>query len=348
MIDAKYQDLDSASVGAIFTRPVLITHLEDALAKNGTTYVKMDFLDGVCVRNAKMFENSVATFAQKSIEVGSIVDVTLRVDSYAGNKSFKVENICLTQDKNVVQRDFLVYPPYDLDSMYHEICTLVRKASADYQKKSGDTAYSPLCNLVLKILSDNYEKFKTWSAAEGMHHNHIGGLLYHTYMMVRCADAIADIYTDLDREVLVCGTALHDIGKIYGYDTTAFGIATVAPDEVLKSHLYIGAELVSKYAEMTYYGKICNPEKINVLQHLILSHHGRREWGAVVLPAVPEAYVLSSIDNMDARLFMFRDAFKTLTPGQNSENKNYGLDTRPYRPTYAVDHGDVSDDFSVG
>ena len=137
----------------------------------------------------------------------------------------------------------------------------------------------------------------TSSAAISMHHDLRGGLLYHSYRMVKAADALCGVYTDLDRELLLCGTALHDIGKVWEYKTSISGDAAFTASGVLFGHLYMGAALIKGFTADGNYNK----EKVQLLIHMILSHHGTQEWGAVSCPAIPEAFALHYIDDLQER-----------------------------------------------
>jgi 3'-5' exoribonuclease len=146
--------------------------------------------------------------------------------------------------------------------------------------------------------------------------------------MVKTASAICDIYEKLDRELLICGAALHDIGKIWEYKTSAAGEAEFTPSGVLFGHLYLGASLIKQYTE----GGSYNTDRVQQLTHMLLSHHGTREFGAVVCPATAEAFALYYIDNLDAKLYVCEDACEILEPGTITDKKPFGLDNRLYRP----------------
>ena len=170
----------------------------------------------------------------------------------------------------------------------------------------------------------------TSSAAISIHHNLRGGLLYHSYRMVKAADALCGVYTNLDRELLLCGTALHDIGKVWEYKTSISGDAEFTASGVLFGHLYMGASLIKGFTADGNYNK----EKVQLLIHMILSHHGTQEWGAVSCPAIPEAFALHYIDNLDAKMYMCEEHYEELEPGEITEKKPFGLDNRIYKPNF--------------
>ena len=126
-----------------------------------------------------------------------------------------------------------------------------------------------------------------------------------------------------------CGTSLHDIGKLWEYKTSVSGDAKYTPSGVLFGHLYLGASLIKKYTD----GKNYNMEKVQLLIHMILSHHGTQEWGAVSCPSIPESFALHHIDNLDAKIYMCEDYYESMSPGEVTEKKPFGLDNRIYKST---------------
>lgn len=317
--------LADIQIGETVSRPVLVSAIAENVSRNGKPFLRVTLRDGFSEQIAMLFDASTSTLTALGVSKDSIADVTLSVTEFQGGKSYKITEIRPCSDTSITLSDFTKLPPVDLDLMFNEICELLESA-ADTR---GDTC-SSLSELTLRILNDHKKHFMFSSAAISMHHAMRGGLLYHTYRMVKSADAICTVYTSLDRELLLCGTALHDIGKIWEYSTSQSGEAEFTSSGVLFGHAYMGASLIKKYtAELN-----CNKEKVQLLIHLILSHHGTLEWGAVTCPAIPEALALHYIDNLDAKLYMFEDQYETLQPGNLSDKKPFGLDNRVYMPKF--------------
>jgi 3'-5' exoribonuclease len=134
-------------------------------------------------------------------------------------------------------------------------------------------------------------------AARQLHHAWLGGLLEHVVSLLRLGDRVAAHYTLLDRDLLLTGIILHDIGKIrelswdIGFDYTIEG--------VLLGHIQMGVDLVEKaIASLPQF-----PDRLRTLVlHLILSHHGKLEFGSPKLPMIPEALVLNFVDDLDAKM----------------------------------------------
>ncbi len=317
-----YPKLTDAEIGSNLSRPLLLSAIEENTDRNGKAFVKVTLKDGFSDVTALMFATSAADLEARMIVPNTVVDADLAVSEYQGNKSYKVSNLAPASDKSLSVADFVKLPPVDLNTMYNEIISMLTSVSG------ADAA--PISDLAIRILTKYKDAYMTSSAAVSMHHNLRGGLLYHSYRMVKAADAICNVYTALDRELLMCGAAIHDIAKIWEYDTSESGDATFTSRGVLFGHLYMGASLIKSFTA----GHDYNKEKVQMLIHMILSHHGTQEWGAVACPAIPEAMALHYIDNLDAKMYMFEEQYESLAEGEVSEKKVFGLDNRVYKPKY--------------
>lgn len=208
----QYIKFSDAQIGSTINRPVLVSAIAENTARNGNIFVKVSLKDGFSEVTAMMFDASQESLASLGIRQNTIADAELSVSEYQGSKSFKIVQIRPTADSTLTVNNFTKLPPVDLDLMYSEICSMIESSANDY-----DGNYTPLSDLALKILTKYKDSYMTSSAAISMHHNLRGGLLYHSYRMVKAADALCGVYTNLDRELLLCGTALHDIGKVWEY-----------------------------------------------------------------------------------------------------------------------------------
>ncbi len=320
-----YPKLTDAEIGSTLSRPLLLSAIEENTDKNGNAYVKVTLKDGFSDVTALMFATSIADLEARMIVPDTVVDADLAVSEYQGGKSYKVSNLAPASDKSLSVADFVKLPPVDLDTMYNEIISMLNSTANNYEN-----THTPLSDLAIRILTKYKDSYMTSSAAISMHHNLRGGLLYHSYRMVKAADAICNVYTALDRELLMCGAALHDIGKIWEYDTSETGDAAFTASGILFGHLYMGASLIKSFTA----GHDYNKEKVQMLIHMILSHHGTQEWGAVTCPAIPEAMALHYIDNLDAKMYMFEEQYESLMEGEISDKKVFGLDNRVYKPKY--------------
>jgi 3'-5' exoribonuclease len=189
-----------------------------------------------------------------------------------------------------------------------------------------------VCSL---FLEKHGERFKRTAAARENHHARRGGLVEHVAQMMRCAQAIAGAYPNLNRDLLVAGVLFHDCGKLWenSYPEASFAMPYQLHGEML-GHITLGLELVNKLwrdllerPEATEWATL-EPASEHVrlhLLHLIAAHHGELQFGSPVLPKTPEAFVLHHVDNIDAKLEMLRRGY------QNSKELASGIFER-FRP----------------
>ena len=161
--------------------------------------------------------------------------------------------------------------------------------------------------LRLVFRGDLWERFRTYPAAVANHHAYAHGLLEHTLAVTEAAPALGDHYRGLmplDRDLVVAGGLLHDLGKVEAYAMNPVPEVTL-PGAVV-DHVALGyARFMDLVREHSF------PEdRALALAHILLSHHGQREYGSPVVPATPEALVVSAADELDFRLFCWMDSFR--------------------------------------
>ena len=174
-----------------------------------------------------------------------------------------------------------------------------------------DGDYRRLCSA---ILDRHREALSRLPAAKSMHHAFLYGLLMHTLNMLRAADGLAALYAEvIHRDLLLAGTMLHDLGKLWEYTLSPLGLVTEysTPGDLL-GHIYMGAREVEAVGR-----ELGIPEeKLTLLAHMILSHHGDPEFGAAVVPKFAEAELLSLIDRTDSRMEIYAEALHQAQPGR--------------------------------
>jgi 3'-5' exoribonuclease len=156
--------------------------------------------------------------------------------------------------------------------------------------------------------------FKRAPAAKNMHHAYLGGLLVHTVSMVFLADKIAEHYRGggIDRDLLIAGTILHDIGKLREFE---YKYKIDYSDEGrLLSHIVIGLKMIDEKLD-----KLQNfPKNLEILlKHLVVSHHGSREFGSPEVPKTIEAVLLNYVDEIDSKVNGIRDFIAQENSGEN-------------------------------
>jgi len=300
-------------VGGTYNTNALLQAITEKTAKNGKTYVELEICDGNEKVIARQFDSSKQELSRFGIEEENVVFVSVKVDLYNGLKNYTVTNIALSFDSDISINDFILKADIDFEEAWDTIITMVANSHSPCEE---DVAFEPIALLTERILSECKEPFMHWAAGKMIHHNVVGGLLKHTRDMVVEADATADVYPSLDRELLVCGAALHDIGKLREMTTTSTGHVEYTEDGRLLGHAVLGIRMISEWEEFSG----CSPRRVSLLQHMLAAHHGQLEIGAITEPAIPEAAVLHAIDMMDSRIYIFNDVYKNINEGEMSGN----------------------------
>ena len=160
-----------------------------------------------------------------------------------------------------------------------------------------------------------------------MHHSGIGELMYHMYRMMYAGAYISQLY-HANKDLVMAGCLLHDIGKVREMETDNLANTIYTLDGQLETHLSLGMDMVKNY------GKVLgtSEEVLKNIVHIIASHHGQQEFGAITKPKTLEAYIVSICDDLDARAYMYEEMYKKLEPGQISDDRRIGINVNVYRP----------------
>lgn len=208
----------------------------------------------------------------------------------------------------------------------------------------ADPRLHAICTL---FIQKHGEAFRRTAAARKNHHARRGGIVEHVAQMMRCANAICTVYTDLNRDLLIAGVLFHDCGKLWEntYPETGFTQPFDLEGEML-GHIPLGIklaenlwdELLATSPQASDWENLSpsNSEvKIHLL-HLIASHHGTYEFGSPTLPRTPEAFALHHIDNLDAKHEMFKQAYLTAPEiAPNIQERQFPLPANLVKP---LDH----------
>ena len=307
----------------VFSRPLLVLSFTEKAQKNGGSYVDIKVTDGYDKHDIKMFNTAASEITAKGISDGVVADCDITVQAFNNGKSLRLDDIRPTA-KTARPVDFLVTAPIDVDVSFDKMVGHLKSLT------TTEGEYTSITGLAAELLEENREAFVFSGAAKGMHHDIIGGLVYHTYRMFASATLLCQIYKSLDAKILLSAVALHDIAKIREMKTSTAGDITYTTEGQLMGHLYMGAEMIHDMAVKNP-GKY-DPEKVMLLKHMILSHHLNPEWGAVKGPATAEAQMLHYIDQIDAKMYVFENRFNDLKPGELTDKVPYGLENFVYKP----------------
>jgi len=245
---------------------------------------------------------------------GSVIKVKAIVTEWNGMKQLRVSRIRQTSaEDNIVMSDYIKAAPEDAGDMYDYI----------YGRAAG-MKDRDLRNICIRELEDNREKLMYYPAAQKNHHAEMAGLLYHVKRMLMMAERACEVYTNLNRELVMAGVILHDMEKINEIDSNEMGISTGYSFEgKMLGHLVQGVRTIDRLSAELGIPR----EKAIMLEHMIISHHYEPEFGSPKKPLFPEAEMLHYLDMVDAKMFDMQDAVEKTQPGCFSD-RVWTLDNR--------------------
>ena len=236
------------------------------------------------------------------ITSGDFTHVNGSVSDYRGTLQVVIKKMGPISPDRIDPSDFLPQTSRDVEGMLERLIKITETITTDYLKTLIDAFFND---------KEFVNKFKTAPAAKKMHHAYIGGLLEHTLSMVSLADKIAGHYSGIDRDLLLSGAILHDIGKIDEFEYQ-FKIDYSDKGRLL-NHIVIGLKMVDdKLSGIEHFPE----DQMLLLKHLIVSHHGTREFGSPEPPKTIEAVLLNYIDEIDSKVNGIRDFIAAEDPDE--------------------------------
>lgn len=293
-------------------------------AKNGKHYLKALIRDAtgeVPVRQWTFDESLIGEIARTGF-----VWIGGQAQDYNGQTQIVLDSVKSVEVSLDDLTRLLPTTQHDIASMFAEVQRIM----------------ATLTHPAMRALADAYlsndammSAFRQAPAAVSVHHAWIGGLLEHTLQLLRLADVMVPLYPQLNRDIVLVGLLLHDLGK-----TTELSWDrgfTYTTEGNLLGHTVKGAIVLAAMAHKAgrESGHRLPPDALLVLQHIVISHHGSLEFGATKLPSTPEAIFVSMLDNLDAKTALSLLAVqrhKPIEPGHEFTDRLWSLDTRLFRP----------------
>lgn len=247
----------------------------------------------------------------------AIVKVGGEIHDYRGKNQLRVKQIRpAREDEGVTISDLLPTSAVPKEQLYEEL--------TQYFFQIQNPNISRITRFLVKKYQD---QLIIYPAATKNHHDYASGLIDHVVSMLKLSEAICNLYPTLNRDLLYAGVILHDIGKVIELSGPVGTMYTVEGN--LLGHISIMVNEIGQAAtELKIEG-----EEVMLLQHLVLAHHGKEEWGSPKKPMIQEAEILHYIDNIDAKMNMLTRALDKTKPGEFTE-RLFPLDNRSfYKPT---------------
>lgn len=293
---------------------LLVVSSNKGTTDKGLSYINVTFQDKTGSIEAKKWDASSEDL--KVLAAGSVVVVDALVNLYKGQPQLKIVDVSKVEHpEEVVMANFARVSPIPLETL---------KAKLDAYLNSFED--KDVEKVTRAVISHFYDKYITYPGAVKVHHEFGSGILHHSIFMADVADAIAKIYTQVDRDILVAGALLHDIGKTIEYENPIAPVQTT--EGKLCGHIAIGYAEVKRVIDELH----IESEVPLLLEHMILAHHGTLEFGSPVMPSTREALLLSEIDMLDSRQMILDKALDTINEGEFTQRLWMMDDTAFYKP----------------
>lgn len=309
------QAIKDLTDGMEFDSQFLVVAATKGVTNQGRTYLNLTLQDSTGTMEAKKWD--LEEGGETTFQAGNVVSLRGAVLDYRGHLQIKVYDAePLSLDQIDVTR-FVPSAPVPEKVLEDEL-----RGDID-SLQDGD-----LKTLTKYLLNQHKSAYLTYPAAVRNHHNFASGLLYHSVCMARLAKKICELYPNVNRDYVVAGALLHDLGKVIELSGP---VATRYTDEgKLLGHISIMAGEIRIAAKELH----ITSETPMLLEHMILSHHSKPEFGSPVPPMTREAIVLAAIDDFDAKMNIVDKAEEGVAPGEWTD-RVFALDNRPlYVPKY--------------
>ena len=290
---------------------LLVKSVSKGVTQKGAPYLNLVLQDDTGTIDGKLWDASETDIA--NAKAGHVERLSFEVLDYNNALQLRVNRITDLDQELIDLSEYVMASPVEISELKARIRGYI------------DSIANPtLKALVLGMHERTGKKFYDYPAASKIHHNYLGGLAEHTLGMADLAEVIAGQYPVLSRDLLISGVLVHDLAKtveLGGLVTSEYTL-----EGKLTGHISTGHGWLMQTAEEL---GLEEKEETLLLRHMILSHHGRQEFGSPVLPAIPEAEALFLIDNIDAKMNTLKQALSTVKPGQWTQ-RLFALDNRQF------------------
>ena len=290
-----------------------------AMAKNGKPYMTLHLMDKSGDIEGRIWDNVDVIASQFAKD--DFVAIRSKASVYLGKMQLIISDLAKVADADVRLADFLPEADRDAEEMIAELRTLLASCTDENLFRLLSAFFDDPSFMAL---------YKIAPAAKGMHHVYLGGLMEHSLAVAKLTENIALLYPGVNRDLLIAGALLHDVGKIR--EMSYLRSFDYTDEGKLLGHISIGVEMIQeKIAAIAGFP----PELGMLLKHMILSHHGQYEFGSPKRPKTLEATILNYLDDLDSKINGIRTHIRKEPANQNRWTAYHRLyDRYFYKETY--------------
>ncbi|MGD7045197.1 3'-5' exoribonuclease YhaM [Jeotgalibacillus proteolyticus] len=293
---------------------LLIKQSTKSVTTTGKPFLTLIFQDRSGDIEAKLWDAGEED--EKKYAAQTIVKVTGEIHNYRGKNQLRLRQIRpASQSDGVSIGEFLETAPVSKETMMDELTQYI------FEMKNPT-----IQRLTRHLVKKHQKEFMEYPAATKNHHEFVSGLAYHVLSMLQIAKSLTTLYPSLNKDLLYAGIILHDMGKVEELSGPVSASYTLEGN--LLGHITLMINEIGQAAEELG----VKGEEVLMLQHMVLSHHGKAEWGSPKPPMLREAEILHYIDNLDAKMNMMDRVLNRTKAGEYTE-RVFALENRSfYKP----------------
>lgn len=280
--------------------------------RNNKPYLDLELVDNTGSIKAKVWSDKIEQIENAALKEGNIVKVNGVVGEFNGTPQLTVHSLTKSEETNLA--DYINSSKNNIDEMWEKLEDTV-----------DDIGNERIKNLLTKLLELHEEEIRKSPAAKSIHHNFVGGLLEHILEMTDISQSVLKLYPEADKNLVVAGIILHDIGKIFELKVDGFQI-DYTKEGRLVGHIVLGIKLLNELNT-----KILHQEELLHLEHMILSHHFILEFGSPVTPVTIEAMIVSKLDDLSSKVRIVQKVLKNNIDNQGEfAAREFGIEGQIY------------------
>lgn len=284
--------------------------------RNNKPFIDLQLSDKTGMVKAKIWSDDMPRC--ETVELGDVVLVTGTVEEFMSNPQIRVTNLSKTEN-------------YDLEELQEKTTFNIEDMWNDIEAKINEIKNPHLKDLLKNIFDTDFtERFKKAPAAFKVHHGYMGGLIEHTWEMVKMAEPLKLHFPKINMDLVNAGIILHDIGKVE--EMVGGTTVTQTIKGKLLGHIYLGAEIIEKKAP-----KDMPEDLLDEILHIVLSHIGIKEYGSPTVPMTSEAMAVFVIDYASTRIRMAYNQIEGESGSEMFTSYIPQLNAELYRSPYGSD-----------
>lgn len=288
-------------VKEVTTLTVMIKSVNVGRTTAQKPYLKFEFVD----QTGSVFANkwSVKPDELEAFEAGQVVTVKGLVQLYNAQKQINIESVTIVEGE-VDYSQYVESSKFEQDTLKSSITSFLEEMNPGYYQE------------ILQYFLNKYEDvFYIHPAASRMHHAFMSGLAQHVYEMLKMGSAYCDLYPIVNRDLLYAGIILHDMGKLFEMSYENCIKTEYTLEGLMIGHINMMVSMIDEASKKLGYGG----EEVLFLKHMIISHHGKLEWGSPKEPMIIEAELLHYLDVVSAKMTAIEVALRHCEKGQMSD-----------------------------